>query len=82
MGRIDYAGLLYSQPSTVEGLARILDVGGTFDDYNYSQSDTEADRAAIASDWYAVGSDLYRAIQKFSARVGCGTRDNKLAQSR
>jgi hypothetical protein len=69
MSRNDYTGLLYSQPSFTAGLGRVLDVGGTFDAYNESASATEADQIALASDWYAVGADLYRAIIRFAARV-------------
>ena len=69
MGRHDYTGLLYAQPSFTEGLARVLDVGGTFDDYNHSASPVDADQMAIASDWYAVGSDLYRVISAYAVRV-------------
>ncbi len=54
MGRNDFTGLLYAHPSFTEGLGRTLDVGGTFDAYNDSDSDAEADRMALVSDWYAV----------------------------
>lgn len=66
MGRNDYTGLLYARPSFIEGLARTLDIGGTFDEYNYAADYDEADAAALASDWYAVGADLYRAINRYS----------------
>jgi len=65
----DYTGLLYANPSLLEGFARVLDVGGTFDSYNESASAADADQLATASDWYAVGADLYRAIQRFSAKA-------------
>lgn len=45
-------------------------MGGTFDESNDSASDAEVDRLALASDWYAVGADLYRAIARYKARVG------------
>ena len=67
----DYTGLLYSEPSFLEGFGRVLDIGGTFDEYNVSLSPEEADRIAIASDWHAVGADLYRSIRRFAAgRLG------------
>ena len=81
MGNTEYTGLLYSQPSFTEGLARVLDVGGTFDMYNYSATAEEADRLAIASDWYAIGADLYRAICRFRKRVGRGSEHGKTVQS-
>lgn len=65
MGRHDYAGLLYSQPSFGEGFARVLDIGGTFDAYSVSPTPNDADELALASDWYAVGADLHRSILRF-----------------
>lgn len=56
---------LYARPSFWEGLARLLDVGGTLNEYNYSDSDEEADVRAILSDWEAVGKDIRAAIKKF-----------------
>jgi hypothetical protein len=70
MSKNDYTGLLYAQPSFTEGLARVLDLWGTFDDYNYSPNGEEADYVALASDWYAVGADLYHAISRFEANAG------------
>jgi hypothetical protein len=72
MGRNDYSSLLYSQPSTLEGFARVLDSGGMFDSYNESSSTAEADRLAMASDWYAVSADLLRAIKAYQAKLRAG----------
>lgn len=47
--------LLTARPSFVEGLARIVDIGGTLNEYNTSLSNTQADYLAIAADWQAVG---------------------------
>jgi hypothetical protein len=82
MGCTDYTGLLYSQPSLTEGFARVLDIGGTFDVYNVSQTPEEADSLALASDWYAVGADLYRAIAHFSARMGRKHRHGEITPTR
>lgn len=68
MNRNDYSRLLHSQPSLMEGLARVLDVMGTFDECDYPPAGEEADRVALASDWYAVGADLYHAISRFMDR--------------
>jgi hypothetical protein len=69
MGRNDYTGLLYSQPSLMEGFARSLDIGGTFDEYNDSASESEADMIAMGSDWYAIGADLHHAISGLAVRL-------------
>lgn len=80
MSRHDYTGLLYGRPSTLTGIARTLDIGGTFDDYNVSMSSDEADRLATASDWYAVGADLYRAIRRYARRVDIEIRHAEEAE--
>jgi hypothetical protein len=41
-----------------EGMARVLDVGGTMVVYNESPTIEEADRRVLSSDWQAVGDDL------------------------
>ena len=55
---------LLAQPSLLSGASRVLDLFGTFDDYNRSESSLEADEKAIASDWFIVGQDLYDAIER------------------
>ena len=76
MGRDEstYAGLLFSQPTFLSGAARSLDLGGVFNSYNYSPSPDEADRMAIASDWYAVGADLLVSLRRFAKTTlpSCG----------
>ena len=67
MGRTNYTGLLYSQPTMLQGFARTLDVGGAFDSYNASATPAEADWVALASDWYAVSADFLRAIEAYKA---------------
>ena len=55
--------VLYARPSFFEGLARLLDVGGTLNEYNTSKSPEEADYRAIFADWQAVGLDIDMAIK-------------------
>lgn len=62
MGHNRYSGLLYSETSFLEGVGRALDIFGAFDHDCDSASPEEADRIALASDWYAVGADLHHAI--------------------
>ena len=51
-------GLLYARPSFLEGVASILDFGGTLTEYNTALTPEQADWLAIRSDWLAVGDDL------------------------
>jgi hypothetical protein len=53
---------LFAQPSFLNGIARALDIGGTFDAYNRSADEASADLRAISSDWKVIGQDMKRAI--------------------
>ncbi len=53
---------LFAHPSFVSGAARVLDLGGTFDDYNRSRGEEDADVRALQGDWLAVGADMQMAI--------------------
>ena len=55
---------LFAQPSLASGIARNLDLWGDFDDYNRSDTPSEADAKAIAADWLVVGQDMYDAIEE------------------
>ena len=56
---------LFSQPSFIEGMARTLDLGGSFDAYNESKNGREADFIALQNDCIMVGEDLKSAIQQY-----------------
>lgn len=56
---------LFARPSVVEGIARILDLGTTLQEYNASETENEADSKALKSDWRAVGIDLKHAVKKY-----------------
>jgi hypothetical protein len=59
---------LFAQPSFLEGLARLIDVGGTLNEYEHMVSPEEANFLAIEADWEAVGEDIVAAIEKFRRR--------------
>ena len=50
-------------PSTLSGVARTLDLDGTFDSYNESKDEANADAKALYSDWRAVGQSLVEAAE-------------------
>ncbi len=64
---------LYAKPSFIEGIARLVDVGGTLDEYNCSCSEQEADYRAILSDWESVGQDIINAVAQFAKEHPEGT---------
>lgn len=56
---------LLARPSFLEGMARVLDLGGSLQVYNYSKDEEEADANAIYQDWLAVGEDLRFAVRQY-----------------
>jgi hypothetical protein len=53
---------LFARPSFVSGVARLVDFGCVFDQYNISRSQLEADIRASVSDWLSVGDDIQSTI--------------------
>lgn len=62
---------LFARPSFLSGMARVLDLGATLDDYNTCLNDGQADSIALRSDWDAVGGDLRAAMGKFDEVLPC-----------
>lgn len=63
-----FSSHLFAMPSFLAGFGRILDLGGAFDYYNYSNSPQEADANAMFGDWYTTGIDLKEAEHEFESR--------------
>lgn len=53
-----FTDILYTRPSYIKGAMRILDLGQTVNDYNYSETFNHADYKALSADWLTVGNDL------------------------
>ncbi len=64
--RTDY---LVACPSFLEGMARLADLGGTLNEYNYSSDGEAADSIAIWSDWAMTGQDIYEAMKTYENEV-------------
>lgn len=58
---------LFSRPGFLGGMARTMDMFGTFAEYNRSASADDADSIAIYNDWKSVGQDLRMAISRIKA---------------
>ena len=65
----DDSTLLFANPSLLGGAGSVLDMGGTFTTYNSMESPQQADAAAIASDFRAVGDDIRQAMASFATHV-------------
>jgi hypothetical protein len=61
-----YSSFLFARPSFIEGCARVIDVGGTLQQYNTSPDGSTADYFAMYADWLAVGADLQNAIDSLA----------------
>ena len=59
MGTSDF---LFTRPSIMEGMMRVLDLGDTMTEFNRSLSDNQADALALRQDWNVVGDDLREAL--------------------
>jgi hypothetical protein len=58
-----FSSFLFAGPSFAEGAGRLFDVGGTFNNYNYSPSPEQADLLATSADWRQVGMDIVAAMK-------------------
>jgi hypothetical protein len=65
MGSRIKSDFLFASPSLASGAARLLDWGGTFDQYNNSATPKEADLKAMLADWCIVGDDIEDAMAEF-----------------
>ncbi len=62
------ASLLFARPSALGGIARILDFGGTLNEYNTANSEEQADLLAAWADWMAVGDDMWAALGTYESQ--------------
>ena len=62
MGEYIRTDFLFAQPGFLFGLARFFDFSGTFDRYNASRTESEADARATLADWHLTGADLCYAL--------------------
>jgi hypothetical protein len=63
---------LTARPSFLSGAARVLDMFGMFDSYNYSLSGPQADEIALRQDMAVLARDVRIAIERFKAEVEAG----------
>lgn len=63
---------LFSTPSFISGFARVLDLYGTYDVYDTSSTEREADFRALSSDWHVVGQDIFGAMTQYACALPAG----------
>jgi hypothetical protein len=55
---------LFARPRALFGVARFFDFAASFDSYNSSESNDEADAKAMYSDWAVVGDAIETSMEK------------------
>lgn len=60
---------LFVMPGFLSGAAQVLDLGGTFTQFNTSRTPEEADMKALAADWGVVSDDLWEAFHQLKERT-------------
>ncbi|EIJ38523.1 hypothetical protein JoomaDRAFT_1508 [Galbibacter orientalis DSM 19592] len=60
--RTDY---LLPKNNFLVGMGSILNIAGSYFEYNYSKSDNEADLKSLTSDWDNVGQDIRKSKISF-----------------
>lgn len=60
---IVFTDFLFAQPSWLSGVARVIDLGASFDEYNVSATPARADARALSADWRVIGQDLFSAAR-------------------
>ncbi len=80
----DFSNFLFARPSFVEGIARLIDVGGSLNVYNTSPDGVTADTRALDADWRAVGDCVKESILRYARRLekrSTQTEDNPSVQT-
>lgn len=68
--------LLFARPSFFEGMARVLDIGGTLNEYNNSSTPDQADYDALCADWRTVGEAIQTAATQFAQENDVRSEEN------
>lgn len=63
-----HSTFLFSEPSGLTGAGSIISIGGNYYDFNYSESEQEADRRAFKKDWEAVYEDLHSSFDRLTTK--------------
>lgn len=66
--KISKTDFLLPKNNFLVGLGSILNIAGSYFDYNTSKTSEEADLKALISDWLNVGNDLKNSKRKFEKK--------------
>lgn len=65
---------LAAQPDFWYGMARLLDLGNTFDVYNECPAGEQADSIGVLLDWEMVGKDLWLGVSDYDLQINPGEK--------
>ena len=77
----ELSSFLFARPSFLEGVARVLDLGGTLQEYNSSITPQQADALALNADWRAVNEEFARAMFQVSSESRISLTSDLLMQA-
>ncbi len=60
--------LFKKEPSIIDGVASLVDHSPNIDRYNKDKDEIEADTNSLRADWYAVGEDLWKTMEKYDRK--------------
>ncbi len=60
---------LFALPSFMEGVGSVIDLAGSFHNYNSSESLYDADFKAMKSDWQTIENDFRNAFESLRQEV-------------
>lgn len=60
--------LFKKEPSFIDGAASLIDISPNILRYNQDQTEKEADINSLRADWYAIGGDLWNAIEQYEQK--------------
>ena len=67
--------LIYARPSFLEGMARVMDIGGTLSVYYFAPDRAESDDESPRSDWERMRDEraaVLRASRRADLGIACG----------
>lgn len=77
MNMDDPTMFLFARPSLLEGMARVVDLGGTLNEYNFSLDESQADRLALKADMAALRVDIAAAREILRSEIMHASRQTQ-----
>lgn len=68
---------LFPRTSFLSGMGSVLNISGSYFEFNYSNSDADADYEAISSDWAMIGQDIQTVLDSELPKVKAKIHERK-----